>query len=125
MRLNEIFGSIETYLKEPEPGLLHAFERAKEQLSSFLEEIEQYGTKYSKDYIGGVIKKLLGLLESNFESSPISKPARLAMIKVEKKYPLSVTSRSFNIGITIKNEGPGHAFDVTLKVDSDLSVRRF
>lgn len=124
VRLNEIFSVVESYLKEPEAGLLHGFERAKEQLSSYLEEVEQHGTKYSRDYLGGVIKKLLELIENHFENSPISKPARLTLMKMEKKYPLSVAKRSFNIGIVIKNEGPGYALDVVLKVASDLLLRR-
>ena len=124
VRLNEIFGLVESYLKESESGLLHAFERAREQLSSYIEDVEQYGTKYGRDYIGGVIEKLLELIERHFENSPISKPARLAIMKMEKKYPLSAARRSFNIGITISNEGPGYAFDVVLKVVSDLSLRR-
>ena len=122
IRLNEIFGSVEQYLKVPQSGILQAFMKAKDDLSVYLQDLELYGTKYSNEYIGEAIRKLLELINENFENSPVTKPARLVVIKQEKKYPISVGGRKFNLGVIVRNEGPGHAFDVSLKLASDLSL---
>jgi hypothetical protein len=124
IRLNEIFGSIEHYLKAPESLMLQAFEKAREDLSVYLQEVEQYNTKYSREYLGVIIQKLIDLLKQHFESSPASKPALLIIMKLEKKYPISISGISFDLGIYVRNQGPGHAFDVFLSIASDLSVRR-
>jgi hypothetical protein len=124
LRLNELFSEIEQYLKESEPGMLQAFERAQEDLAGYLQEVEQYGTRYSQDFLGGVIRKFLELLTHHFEQSPVSKPAHLTVMKLDKKYPMSIAGGHFDVGVTVRNEGPGHAFNVFLKVDSDLSLRK-
>src|SRR5258708_28889314 len=99
--------------------MIPAFKKAKDILEIYLLEADQFGTRYSREYLGGITKKLLGLLQKHFESNPISKPAYITVSKGEKKYLFSTNGRGFNLSFTITNDGPGYAFDVFLKVETD------
>lgn len=118
-RLDEIFGIVENYLGETERRIIPAFEKAKDTLEAYLLEADRYGTKYSREYLGGITKKLLELLQKHFAKNPLSKPARITVTKGEKKYPLFTEDRNFNLSFTIINNGSGHAFDVFLKVETN------
>jgi hypothetical protein len=67
LRLNEIFSSIEHYLEVPENEMLQVYNRTQENLKGYFQEAEHYGTRYSQEYLGGVISKLLELLTQHFE----------------------------------------------------------
>ena len=67
VRLNEVFIAVEEYIEELEPRKIQVFERTIDILETYLFEAEQYGTKYSREYLGGFVKKLVTLLQEDFE----------------------------------------------------------
>jgi len=115
-RLDEIFKSLEECLCERGPGALPLLEVARYNLRMYILEAENFGTKYSSDYLVGLANKLGELLQKHFAGSPLSKPVALSAEKSEKKYPLHTSDRGFNLGFVIHNPGPGYAFDVSFKL---------
>ncbi len=125
VRLNEIFITIDQYLRESGAKMLQSYDRAKQVLSTFLFEAENFRTKYSREYLGAFGTTILGLLQNHVESSPISNPAQLTVIKSEKKYPLHETNKRFELSFVLENKGPGHAFDVFFTIEvKDLKLER-
>src|SRR5579875_1814968 len=126
--LNRAFSLVEEYLRMSEihpERMLETFETANEVLEGYYIEIEHYETKYCRDFLGGLIKKLKELLQKHFENCPISKSAQLTVTTWEKKYPLSAIGRTFDLGFTISNLGPGHALDVHVHVEAtDIILKK-
>lgn len=125
-RLDELFAVVEEYLQADGPTLLGAFKKADETLRVYSAEAERYGTTYSCQYLSGLAERFHVLIRARFEGSAISKPGKLTADRSEKKYPFHVEGKHFSIGFIVKNEGPGHAFDVYFRVTeaTDLDVRK-
>jgi hypothetical protein len=114
LRLSALFAAVEDYLEEEGPRAIQFFEVAKELLDRYCSESDQFGTKYSFNYLGGLATRLSVLLQAHFDASPISKPAQLTVRKAEKKYPLHTEGTQIDLSFTIQNAGSGYAFDVFL-----------
>jgi hypothetical protein len=119
-RLTQIFQSIEQYLEEPGVKKVQIFAETKKIMTDYLDLAQNYGTKYSRNYLGGFAEKVLELLEKDFQNNPLSKPAELDIYKSEKKYPFLIETTKFYLNLVVRNEGPGQAFDVSFKL-TDIS----
>jgi len=115
VRLDEVFKVVEEYLKEEGPGMIQVFESTRSTLETYLSDAEQYGTKYSREYLGGLTKKLIDLMRNHLKNSTISEPARLIAKESGKKYPFYAKDKDFNLSFVVQNPGPGYAFDVYFK----------
>jgi hypothetical protein len=115
VKLKEIFNSLEDYVAEQGIKKLQFFEKAHTLLANYLLVSKQHGTKYSCDYLGVIAEKVINLLETDFKNNPLSKPAKLIILKSEKKYPLSIIGAEFALDLVVKNLDPGQAFDVSLR----------
>jgi hypothetical protein len=125
VRLADLFTTVEQYLQENGQRALQLYQRAKETISQFIADADACGTQYSRAYLGGLARQLLQLLQSHFESSPISEPAKLVVERSEKKYPLYEIGKGFNLGFVLSNNGLGHAFDVLFSVEAtDLTFEK-
>jgi len=115
VKLKEIFNSLEDYVAEQGIKKLQIFEKAHSLLADYLLVSKQHGSKYSCAYLGIFAEKAINLLETDFKNNPLSKPAKLIILKSEKKYPLSIIGAEFALDLVVKNLGPGQAFDVSLR----------
>jgi hypothetical protein len=122
--LKEVFKVVEAYVDEEEKNLLQCFNRAAGTLKSYLAETQQHGNKYSCDYLGGLAKKLLDLLEKHFKEHPLSKPANLTIDKSEKKYPFYIKDKEIDLSFIVRNNGPGYAFDVYLEFEATITAKK-
>ena len=122
-RLDEIFTSVQEYFETKGPEMLKGFQKAREILNTYLSQAEQYGTYYSRQYLGGISGKLGNILKKHFEESEESKPAAVSVKKLEKKFPLHAIGADINIGFIVQNAGPGHAFDIYLKFTATDNLR--
>ena len=120
VRLTQIFQSIEQYLEEPGVKKVQIFAETKKIMTDYLDSAQNFGTKYSRNYLGGFAVKILELLEKDFQSNPLSKPAELDIYQSEKKYPFLIENTKFYLNLVVRNEGPGQAFDVSFKL-TDIS----
>lgn len=115
-KLAEIFNSIEQYLEEDGVKKFQNFTEAKIILDDYLDSAQRFGTKYSRNYLGGFVTKISELLDKDFQNNPLNKPAKLNVEKSEKKYPFSIENTKFDLNIVIRNDGPGQAFEVSFKL---------
>jgi len=116
VRLTEIFRSIEQYLEEPGVKKVQIFAETKKIMTDYLDSAQNYGTQYSRNYLGGFAGKILELLEKDFQNNPLSKPAELDIDKSEKKYPFLIKNTKFDLNLVVRNHGAGQAFDVSFKL---------
>lgn len=121
-RLKDTFKSVEEYLNQKGTRVLESYKNAKSILENYFSDAYDYGTKYSREYLGALAKKLIELLDSHFQSSPISKPAELTIEKVEKKYPFYIPGKEIELFFIVKNVGPGYAFDVEIEAESKIPI---
>ena len=124
-RMAEIFKKVEEYLSEKDAkALWGSYTRAKEVLQVYHSEADDYGTKYSSKYLGGVAKKLMELLDAHFKATPLSSPAELSVGKLEKKYPFYAAGTDIHLDFVVKNDGPGYAFDVEIEAEATISSHK-
>ncbi|MFX0198989.1 MAG: AAA family ATPase, partial [Candidatus Hodarchaeota archaeon] len=123
--LDEVFDSVQEYLDEKTQKVVQVFEKTRLRVGKYCSDAEGYGTNYSLRYLKMLGMKLLELLDQHFGNSPFSKPAKLLVEPSKKKYPLYTKDRNFQINFLVKNEGPGSAFNVKIKVKeiTDLSLK--
>lgn len=99
------------------PGsVIRRLEETRQLLQEFRAHAESFGTEYAIRFAGGLADRLLAILDSEFENSPYSKPAKLSISGVEKKYPLQTEGAPVNLAFSLVNEGPGYALDVVVEV---------
>ena len=115
-RIDEICGAVQEYFQTDERGALHSYEAAKSSLERFLLRAEAYGTRYSRELLGGLALKLLRLCIARFEKSEVSAPASISLRPPEKRYPLHSVGATLNLAFVFVNGGPGYAFDLCCKV---------
>jgi hypothetical protein len=115
-RLDEIFRSLEECLSERSPDALPLLEVARHNLMTYSSDAQDFGTKYSSDYLAGFANKLVDLLQRHFAESPLCKPVALSVEKLDKKYPLHIREGGFTLAFVIHNPGPGYAFDVSFEL---------
>jgi len=116
-RLDSLFTGIDEYLTDRNSTKsVQLFQAAKSTLDSYASEAKAFGTKYSREYLGGLAERLSSLITVDFNENPVSKPAQLHVEKMEKKYPLHASAKELLISFIIKNEGPGYSFDTSLRI---------
>ncbi len=125
-RLDEVFAVAIDYLRETGTGLLQALEKLRDTVITFRTEAQQFGTRYSIDFLAAVADKLLAFCEIHFADNPISKPATITIEKSEKKYPLHLPGQAIRLAVLVRNTGPGHAFDVFVRLTeaTDVTIAR-
>lgn len=84
-----------------------------EELLDFLNEIKN---PYWNRIIRSNLLLIIDITKKDFESNPISKPAKLRIETFDKKYPLSINEVTFKICLNIINEGIGSGFNIKLKI---------
>jgi len=113
--LNQLLILVEKYKKSEGIRKIEAFELARDSIEKYILEVGENKTKYGQEYFTKLSKRLISLLQENFNKSPLSKPAFLYIEKSEKKYPFNIKSAKFNLSFRILNTGTGQAFDTNLK----------
>lgn len=116
-RLAQLFQCVSELAEAGPDDLMEAFENASEILETFKAEAEQFATHYSQEILATLVKLLTQALADYMLSSPLAKPARIEILEVKKKYPLSSVGTNLRIAFLLKNYGPGTAQDVLFKIE--------
>jgi len=114
--IDELCSSVQEYFQADERAALHCYETAKSTLERFLLRAEAFGTRYSRELLGGLALKLLRLCIARFEKSGVSAPASITLRPPVKRYPLHSANVHLNLAFVFVNNGPGYAFDVSCRV---------
>lgn len=115
--LAQLFQCVSEFAEAGPDDLMEAFENASEILEPFKAEAEQFATHYSQEILATLVKLLTQALADYMLSSPLAKPARIEILEVKKKYPLSSVGTNLRIAFLLKNYGPGTAQDVLFKIE--------
>src|SRR5262249_11898953 len=113
-RLHDLFKLVEASQEATGARKLEACRRASASLEAYTEEAEQFGTRYTKWFLGGIARTLSSRLRADIAENPLTGPARLVVQGSEKKYPLLEEGKRFGLSIVVSNEGSGYASDVSL-----------
>jgi len=114
-KIDEMCGAVQEYFQADERAALHCYETAKSTLERFLLRAEAYGTRYSRELLGGLALKLLHLCIARFEKSGVAAPASITLRPPEKNYPLHSAGATLNLAFVFVNSA-GYAFDVSCRV---------
>lgn len=121
--LDEIFSSIEQYRKSEVINILASFDKAQRILEAYLKEVERHGTIYGQRYLKRFVSTIQDLIKKHFDNSAASKPAKLVIEKTEKNYPLHLAGSAVGLRFSLKNLGPGHAFEVSLEFTTSDNLK--
>ena len=126
VRLSELFITAKEYVEETGAEKFRAYYKAVRTLEDYATDLMSHRTKYTLAYLSPVSGKIADLLKHDFDSNPLSKPARLVIKPLEKQYPLREQGKQFPIVLSVLNEGPGYASNVFLMITltEDVEARR-
>jgi len=91
------------------------FNKANEILDNIIEISNEIGTKYSLEYISKPFSLIKKKLNENFKENPYSKPAKLKVLKTQKKYPFSKNIK-YKIQLLVENSSTGYANDAIVNI---------
>ena len=111
-RITATLETVQQFTASGPGSIISRLEETRQLLQEFRTRAESFGTAYSTRFAGGLADRLLAIVDSEFENGPYSKPARLVVSGVEKKYPLQTEGAAVNLAFALVNNGPGYALDV-------------
>lgn len=115
-QLNVLLTAIESYRQQTGAAILDGFREVLRLLEGMRVVAVTLGTVYSKKFALRIVENIGSLLVAHFEATPYSKPADIKINPSEKKYPLQSVGSLVNLSVKVANTGPGHAFDVVLRL---------
>jgi hypothetical protein len=124
--LSSVCDSISAYLNARPKDVPASLIAARQSIENGIAEAESVHFWYSKRYIAEPLKLVLADLETHFAKSPIHQAPSITVAPSDKKYPFYLQNKDVDLEIDIGNDGPGHAFDVSLTAAAitDVSLGR-
>ena len=122
VRLIGLFRIAEEYFHAEGDKVVQVFEKVKSNFASFIRIADDFGTRYSKNYLGEMANKLRSLIEGNFNESPFTKSTNIVIRPSIKKYPFWAVGKIVKLSFIVENLGPGYAFNINIEADSELQI---
>lgn len=116
--LDRLFGAVTAYLEASPAELLPKRDAALTLLREYAATAENLGTRYARR-LARFADRIAKAIDEHFASSPATKPAALTATVVNKKHSLANIGAEVVLGIAVTNDGPGHAFDMHLRIEAD------
>lgn len=123
--LKELFDSISEYINSSDKYKIDNYAKTVDILEQYVLEAREFKTNYSKKFFEESFNRIYSMIKSDFENSPLSKPADLSLNQTEKKYPFNILGAKFRISIFVRNNGKGHAFSTDVRIDAYEDSIRF
>lgn len=128
--IESIFNKVRDYSASNPKDKIANFSKLCKAIDGILDSESYERTAYFLIIIDSTLKKIRDIVENDFNNSPLSKPADITILPINKKYPLSQCTREFTIGFNLSNLGEGHAFDVNvslieLSVEAEIETERY
>ena len=105
-RITATLETVQQFTASGPGSIISRLEETRQLLQEFRTRAESFGTAYSTRFAGGLADRLLAIVDSEFENSPYSKPARLVVSGVEKKYPLQTEGCSSQPRVCTRQQWP-------------------
>ncbi|MFA5145366.1 MAG: ATP-binding protein [Candidatus Omnitrophota bacterium] len=122
VRLIGLFRLAKEYFEAKGDKAVQVFEKVKSSFTSFINIADEFGTKYSKNYLGELAKKLRLLIVESFNESPLTKSTNVVIRPSIKKYPFWAVGKIIKLSFIVENLGPGYAFNVNLGTNSEIQI---
>jgi class 3 adenylate cyclase len=128
-QLGEMYKRVEMYLDRREDYLSigDAHSRATREIERIKKSLENYQTTYSRWLLEDGAKKLLHLLNEDFNNNKAAQPGNVSVeARDNKKYPFHLVGQTVDLAFNLKNEGPGYAYDIHVVVlcDDEIELSR-
>jgi hypothetical protein len=125
-RLGEIFDSVKKYLEAAPSECAKAYHNVEEVYQAFFRDEAADSSLISRRCLVAPLWAVHNTVREHFARNDVIKPARLQILDVKRKYLLHMPGRRLDLKFIVKNEGPGHAFDIEIEIDSppELSITK-
>ncbi len=123
-QLDEVFVRAESYIKQRDDlSVVDAHDRVTQEMDHLLSLLESNDTLYSSWIAEYFCKNLSNQINEDFTKNKAVQPAILSIEPRDKKYPF-YNSADVNLLFSLKNIGPGYAYDVRVRVvvEDDISL---
>ncbi len=117
--LDRLFGAIGDVASAAPQEMVAKRDIATVCLREYIEECDSVGTRYSR-MLAQFGHRLSAAVDEHLRTSPAAQSARLSVVAVDKKHALQNVGGRVILGLLVSNEGPGHAFDVRITLDTDV-----
>ncbi|MEV9526548.1 MULTISPECIES: phosphoribosyltransferase-like protein [Aliarcobacter] len=112
--MNNVINFAELYINQPN---LISYSNATKTLNEKISILTFQDSEYNNKFLLNPLKRILELIEINFNNNPDSKPSKLIITSNGKKYPLlSCDEKKFNLIVQIKNIEAGKAYNTRIKI---------
>jgi len=119
-RLTNLFGLLDNYLNGSSVDTVIDFhKKIQKEYQVYIREIEQTSSNLTQICVGSIFKKILEIIQDDFNSKDELVPTEIEAKILDRKYPFHVENREMNIEIHAANEGKGKAFDVEVSIEYD------
>lgn len=116
-RLSEFFNSLESYIKADRMEKLTTYNHIEEIYNCYNKDISRhYKNQFLSTMINDFISKIFKLVKSDFDKSDLHQPSNIELNKINRKYPLDIEGRQFNIKLELENKGPGIALNTNINI---------
>jgi hypothetical protein len=119
---NRLARSVGSAAELETPAHFARHKEAQSRAREFKDIASAHDTAYSERFLVRLADQLNGGLQAAFEASPLSKPAQLALLGSDKKYPLHREAEELRLSLDVNNRGDGPAFEVVLTLDTSAAV---
>lgn len=114
--VSKVIKSVNNYIKSINRNKLNEYEKTLHEINVLLTLAQEVNTKYSKLFIETPFLEIKKLVQEDFASCNISKPALLEVKLTGKKYPFLVKNEKFSVSFEIVNLAEGYAYDVVIRM---------
>ena len=120
--INNLFRILEDYLNVSAVELVvENHRKIVAYYTSYIEESIDKSSNLAVDCIGNLFRKILNVVQDDFNSRDELVPTEVEATFLDRKYPFHVKDREIIIGICATNKGKGKAFNVETSVEYDSS----
>ena len=122
-RLTNLFELLDNYLNGLSVDTVIDFhKKIQKEYQLYIQEIEQTSSNLTQSCVGSTFKKILEIIQDDFNSKDELVPTEIEARILDRKYPFHVENREMNIEIHAANKGKGKAFDVEVSIEHDTSL---
>lgn len=111
-----VVASVTDVLESDGVALVDAYDESSAEIEALEAASNEVGTRYA-EILADYASALRLALENHFRASDVSRPAKLYIGAVNKKYSI-IEGAQIEVWIRLVNDGPGTAFDVVLEVEA-------
>ena len=120
--IKEIFEIVSQYHDSKIIDRLPLFQEINKLFTAFLDTANTFHSIFTQKCIVAPISKIMDIIKDDILHNDAIKPANIILEAKNRKYPLHIQSRDIDIKLSVKNNGPGHAFKTQIEVHDSEGI---